>query len=101
MITEDMLKRAYLDDAMWHYFQRKLSAVPEAERLLRVEETLKFLFILSECDGPIPVAPEIDEVWHLWILQTREYMALCEQLPTGSYLHHCSYDYVRHSEPDT
>ncbi|OWQ93816.1 hypothetical protein CDN99_05110 [Roseateles aquatilis] len=99
MIANAALREAFLDDPMQHYFACKLAGVEAHERLARIEETLKFLFIASECTGSIPVTKEIDEVWHLWILQTREYMALCGRLPSAAYIHHSSNDYLRWSDP--
>jgi hypothetical protein len=99
VISGPQLREAFLDAPMWHYFKCKLRDVEEAELLLRIEETLKFLFIAGECTGSIPVSREIDDVWHLWILQTQEYMRLCEQLPQGSYIHHSSNDYLRWFDP--
>jgi hypothetical protein len=46
------------------------------------------------CNGDIPVSKEIDEVWHLWILQTEEYDQLCARLSGGVFLHHSSNDYA-------
>lgn len=99
MATHPMLSDALLDAPMRHYFQCKFSGLPAQELDLRIEETLRFLFISHECTGAIPVSKDIDEVWHAWILQTQEYVALCEQLPTGRYIHHSSNDYLRYFDP--
>jgi hypothetical protein len=90
----DELREAFLDAAMIHYFRRKLPNLDEAELLARLEEALKFLFLAPACRGAIPVTREIDDVWHLWILQTEQYVELCGRLPTGTFLHHCSNDYL-------
>jgi len=94
------LSSALLDAAMHRYFRCKFPGLPSEELDTRIEETLRFLFIAHECTGPIPVSREVDEVWHAWILQTQEYFELCEQLPTGRYIHHSSNDYLRHFDPD-
>jgi hypothetical protein len=99
MIANEQLRAAFLDEPMLRYFRSKLSDLPDHEVLARIEETLKFLFIASECTGSIPVSREIDDVWHLWILQTQEYLALCESLPTGSFIHHSSNEYLRYFDP--
>lgn len=93
------LSASLLDDAMRNYFRRRFSELPRAELDLRIEEMLRFLFISEECKGAIPVSREIDDIWHAWILQTQEYFALCEQLPTGRYVHHSSNDYLQHFDP--
>jgi hypothetical protein len=94
MISTERLKAEFLGPAMLGYFRRRLN-LPEEDLEIRLEEALKFLFIANECSGAIPVSQEIDEVWHLWILETEEYMCLCERLPARAYIHHSSNDYVR------
>jgi hypothetical protein len=93
------LSAALLDAPMQHYLRRRFAAVSEEELQVRIEETLRFLFISHECTGAIPVSKEVDEVWHAWILQTQEYVALCERLPSGCYVHHSSNDYLSYFDP--
>jgi len=57
---------------------------------IRIEEALKFLNIAEYCTGNIPVTQEIDDVWHLWILETREYARLCQMLQGRRFIHHMS-----------
>ena len=84
---------------MAHYFTSKFADLPGDELHMRIEEALRFLFISHECKGSIPISKDIDEIWHAWILQTQEYMALCERLPTRTYIHHSSNDYLRFFDP--
>jgi hypothetical protein len=93
-ISNQQLCDAFLSAPMRHYFQKKLSHLPEAELRARIEETLKFLAIATYCHGAIPVSRDIDEVWHYWILQTQEYEALCLSLQGKKFIHHTSNDYV-------
>jgi len=76
------------------YFEKKLSGLPKAEVLARIEEALKFLNMSEFCRGNIPVTQEIDDIWHYWILETREYAKLCSALSSGDFLHHCSNTYA-------
>lgn len=99
MRTNCSLSDALLDEPMRQYFRRKFATLPDEELDLRIEETLRYLFLSHECTGSIPVSKEIDEVWHAWILQTQEYMTLCERLPNGGYIHHSSNDYLRYFDP--
>lgn len=99
MISDHQLRSAYLDEPTIAYFRRKLTDVPEAELQRRVEETIKFLIIATECTGAIPVTREIDQIWHLWILQTQEYVKLCQLLPAGEFIHHSSNDYLAFFDP--
>jgi hypothetical protein len=97
--TGERLIAAFLDPPMHHYFAHKFTSLTNDELRVRIEETLKFLFISHECTGSIPVSKEIDEIWHAWILQTREYAALCERLPAQSFIHHSSNDYLSYFDP--
>jgi hypothetical protein len=99
MNTAGFLSAALVDAPMIHYFRRKFAALSDDELVLRIEETLRFLFISHECSGAIPVSKDIDEIWHAWILQTQQYMELCERLPTGRYIHHSANDYLSFFEP--
>jgi len=56
---------------------------------IRIAEFLKFIYIQSMHDsGFIPVTDEVDQIWHEYILQTREYQALCMDLPGEKFVHH-------------
>jgi hypothetical protein len=85
---------------MKHYFDKKLAPLPSEEIDVRIEETLKFLNMAAYIDGSIPVSPEIDEVWHYWILETHEYAQLCAKLQGGRFLHHRSNDYAEYLDKD-
>jgi hypothetical protein len=99
-ITGHQLRDTYLTAPMLHYFQKKFSQLPETELRIRIEETLKFLAIANYCTGAIPVSRDIDEIWHYWILQTKEYEALCLSLPAGTFIHHSSNDYIGYFDRD-
>lgn len=98
-MTNDQLVSAFLDPPMLHYFRCKFANLQADDLRARIEETLKFLFISHECTGAIPVNREIDDIWHAWILQTREYASLCERLPARGFIHHSSNDYLRYFDP--
>jgi hypothetical protein len=78
------------------------------ERQLAQEAILEFLRFAklslltpSKVTGKsrfIPVVQIIDQIWHFYILQTREYAALCESLCPGRFLHHRTFLYERHLE---
>ena len=56
---------------------------------IRIQEFLKFIYVQStQSGGFIPVAEPIDKIWHEYLLQTREYMALCQSLPGKKFIHH-------------
>jgi hypothetical protein len=83
---------------MQSYFEKKLSPLHPTEITVRIEETLKFLNMAVYCHGAIPVSKEIDEIWHLWILETREYQKLCSSLQGRTFLHHTSNAYLAQCE---
>lgn len=93
-ISNERLREAFLTPQMACYFARKLPGLDPAELTIRIEETLKFLNIAVYCSGNIPVTREIDDLWHLWILETREYERLCGLLQGRAFLHHTSNVYL-------
>ena len=93
-ISGSDLRTELLEPGMEHYLQAKLPDVSPEELDARVEETLRFLYLSSECAGDIPVTREIDDLWHLLILQTAEYERLCTRLPGGKFIHHCSNQFL-------
>ncbi len=94
-ITNEQLRETFLSPQMRCYFEKKLAPLTGDEVLVRIEETLKFLNIATYFHCSIPVAKEIDTIWHYWILETREYQKLCSMLQGGQFLHHSSNDYLR------
>ena len=93
-ITNQQLQEAFLNPQMKYYFDKKLSPLPSAEVSIRVEETLKFLNMATYFHCNIPVSKEIDDVWHFWILETREYAQLCTKLQGRRFIHHSSNVYL-------
>lgn len=101
MITNRQLRSAFLSPQMRRYFEKKLPRLPRAEVRIRIEEALKFLNIAVYCKGNIPVSKEIDEIWHYWILETREYSRLCPLLQGRQFIHHSSTDYLGYTDRQT
>lgn len=81
MITKDYHKIVY-------------SRVPErdlGEFNKDLIECLKYLAIMSLTSGRrIVVTPEVDDVWHELIVQTKNYQDLCSWLPGKRFIHHTS-----------
>jgi hypothetical protein len=68
--------------------------MPRAEAELIFQETLKWLWLCSlpereENRGPVTHAPMqvVDEMWHSFILCTRDYQRFCDE-NLGGYIHH-------------
>ena len=100
MISNEQLRAAFLSPAMKFYFDRKLTPLSSDEINARIEEMLKYLNMSIHDRGEIPFSPDIDEVWHYWILETQEYALLCQKLHGGHFIHHTSIDYVMHAQPE-
>lgn len=88
----------YLTQEMEAYFYKKLSQENPQYIKMKICELLKYFSICHFSPGDIPFNSEIDELWHLWILQTREYSELMRKLPSGQFIHHSSYDYENNEE---
>jgi hypothetical protein len=100
MITNEQLRAAFVSPAMKFYFDRKLAPLAGAEVDARVEELLKYLNMATHSHGGIPFNDDIDDVWHLWIMQTKEYAALCRKLQGARFIHHSSNEYEAFADPD-
>jgi len=62
-------------------------------------EFLRFLSLaLSAPPAFIPVSEEIDEIWHVCILQTQEYSELCNKISPENFLHHKSERYETYAD---
>jgi hypothetical protein len=100
MISNEQLRASFVTPAMAYYFERKLAPLPKAEVEVRIEELLKYLNLAAYSHGGIPFNEEIDDVWHLWIMQTKQYMQLCMALQGGKFIHHSSNDYEEYTDKD-
>lgn len=64
----------------------------DAKTLTRqTAEFLKFIFLCSMREQHslfVPVKEAIDEIWHIFILQTPEYATFCQALPGKTFIHH-------------
>ena len=100
MITNAQLRQTFVSPAMKFYFDRKLAPLPGTEVDARVEELLKYLNMSLFSHGGIPVSEDIDDVWHLWIMQTKEYALLCRRLQGGKFIHHSSNEYEAYADAD-
>lgn len=50
-------------------------------------EAVRFLSLASRSDDVVVPSVMVDVAWHLWLLDSRRYFALCDHLGAG-YLHH-------------
>ena len=100
-ISNTDLFRQFLPNAMLVYFCRKRPQIKPDEMRLVSRELLKNPEILvREFPGNIIFGMEIDDLWHLWIMQTREYDELCRALPGGEFRHHSSRDFPEEALDD-
>ncbi len=89
----------YLDSKMEGYFYNKLPLLPKEKVKTRIKELLKYLILGGHTSGDIPFNQDIDDVWHLWIMQTIQYKELMNQLPHKKFIHHCSNSYIDPHKP--
>jgi hypothetical protein len=59
----------------------------EQEAVSLAGEAVKFLAYSSRSEEMTVPSQEVDEAWHLWLLDSRAYFTLCDRLGVG-YLHH-------------
>lgn len=92
-LDDAALLRRFVTPNLLVYFARKFPELDRPAIEMRLCELLKFLILVRDFPGNIIFGKEIDEFWHYWIMQTREYEALCSALPGGEIRHHSSRDY--------
>ena len=64
---------------------KDLGVTPQrAEQL--IDETKRFLVMGRLVGSQLAPSPQIDDVWHAWILYTKDYHSFCEK--AGGYIHH-------------
>jgi hypothetical protein len=89
----------YSAKPMISHLREKFNAISEQEFSLRVGECIKFLYLRSVSGrGFIPLAGEVDDIWHEFILQTREYARFCQMLPGKCFIHHNSVAFDTHAD---
>lgn len=75
-----------------HYVETALSKIPaRPDEIAEVQalEFLKYISIMSMTGGRrIAVTPEVDDIWHEFIVQTVSYRRLCNALPAPRFIHH-------------
>lgn len=98
IISNQVLLDFYMPDPMLRYFRKKIPKDDDTLLKLKLCEFLKFFLLCDLTEGPIPVSQEIDDIWHFWILQTKQYQELVEKLPEKRFFHHSSNDYVQEIE---
>ena len=95
-ISDQELLETFVTPQMIRYFQAKMPELDRETLFRRICELLKYLLLVQFSPGRILFGRDIDDVWHYWILQTRQYAQLCEKL--GSFRHHSSNDYQETAE---
>jgi hypothetical protein len=76
----------YQNTAVVARYQKEFGLDKPAAQIL-FEETKRFLWLCSKCDGPIAPPPAIDNGWHTFIIFTEDYANFCTQ-HFGCFLHH-------------
>lgn len=100
--TQEVLIERFLSRPYYLYLVEKLQqSGVTSEANSRISECLKLLLLIHNSKGTAPISKEIDEVWHLMILETREYAKLCSLLPSSQFIHHRSvvFDQIERGVP--
>jgi hypothetical protein len=66
---------------------RKLPEIPAPLLEIQLAEFLRFIELAAHTRARrLPISVELDAIWHVFILETREYANLCAQ--AGGFVHH-------------
>jgi len=91
-LISDQKLLSYLDPEVLSLTRKHFTDRSECE--IQILECLKFLYLMSSqptlIHGFLPVNQEIDDIWHYFIIQTREYDLFCKKLPGGFFFNHKS-----------
>jgi hypothetical protein len=90
--SDTELFQSFVSPNLFTYFRVKCPEIESNELQIRLTELVKFLIQAHEFPGNILFGEDLDDLWHLWIMQTREYLKLCQSLPSREFLHHDSRD---------
>jgi hypothetical protein len=78
-----------VSEHMDQHLKRKFSHWSPRKLEVATLEFLKFFVMASKLRGYfIPLNEDADAVWHAFILETREYLALCKTISPDFFLHH-------------
>ncbi|TSD83055.1 hypothetical protein FFK22_039720 [Mycobacterium sp. KBS0706] len=89
VVGNTVLERLRKED-MGFVFERLVHSgeIEESEAPILEEEFKKFIYLVSVSEKPIAmIGPKPDEVWHQFILFTRQYEAFCEHT-VGFFIDH-------------
>lgn len=91
-LVSDQHLLSYVDDEVLSLTREHFKERSDCEA--QIIECLKFLYLMSSqtylIQGFLPVTQDIDDIWHYFIIQTREYELFCKRLPGGFFIHHKS-----------
>jgi hypothetical protein len=93
--NDEILLRQFVSPNMYVYFRLKVPELEPAELKARLTELLKFLLMSHKFPGNILFGRDLDDLWHLWIMQTKQYDAFCRATDSGRLIHHDSNDYPK------
>jgi len=96
-ISNEALIEKYLSEPLFFYLLEKLDLKdnPTLAKIY-IAECLKMLLLIPQSKGNAPISREVDEVWHLLILETRQYEELCQKLPNKKFIHHDSVTFKKY-----
>lgn len=93
MTADEILFREFVSPNLYVYFRLKAPELEPQELKTQLTELLKFLLMSHKFPGNILFGRDLDELWHLWIMQTKQYEAFCRATETGRFIQHDSNDY--------
>jgi hypothetical protein len=93
--NDETLLRQFVSPNLYVYFRLKVPELEPAELKSRLTELIKFLLMSHKFPGNILFGRDLDDLWHLWIMQTKQYDAFCRVTEAGRLIHHDSNDYPK------
>lgn len=93
------LIETYVSKHMLKVYRKSFDQWDSEKQETALEEFLKFAILASYFGNIfIPCTRDIDQIWHKFILETRDYFAFCDRIKPGNYLHHSGVTYDDYCE---
>ncbi|CAN1528394.1 hypothetical protein MCEMSEM23_01308 [Rhabdaerophilaceae bacterium] len=96
LMSDDQILNQFLTPNMYVYFRAKMPHLAPDVLKCRIVELAKYLIMAPQFPGNILFGLEMDDLWHFWVMQTREYAHFCKSLPGGTFRNHDSNDHPEH-----
>lgn len=93
------LIETYVSEHMLNAYRRAFDQWDSEKQEIALGEFVKFAILASYFGNIfVPCTRDIDQIWHKFILETKDYFSFCERIRPGNFLHHSGVTYDNYCE---